>query len=364
MRIHRKVGRFRAVTAAVVLAIGALAIPSSAVPASTRSAVARDTQQAPVEAGCTPAFPNVVPNWQQTFSQRGVTLCQGNGADGVDDAYVQIIDLNAGAKIRLASDPCEACGIADPFNPRFTDLKYNKRTAPEWFTWVKDNVDLPGPDRLFSTSNGSFFRGSSGNTVPEQISLPEMHNVVNLPDGAQSVWTWGWAFDTCPENPEPFCHVDPGWNNGPKKAIHFGDTTATKQNVQILDFPRHYEDGNVQALFFGVLGDELRIKGDATVGYTTEANSATDRRTFVGTDLARNTVYILNTSEQFNNFDTSQILASFGGSGNQIQLDGGGSTQLAVDANLDGIPGTVVESDDIFGERTVPDTLAVYLAPS
>jgi hypothetical protein len=331
----------------VGLAIGAHA----AVPASTQPAVAQQDV-------CTPSGPNPVSTWKTIVSTRGVTLCRGYEPPGISKAWVQIVDLNAGAKIRLINEGCQSCPYSDTY--RFTDYRYNKRTASDWFDWINRHVDTPEPGRLFSTSNASFFPDTEFNET-SPITLPESHHKATFPDG--SIYfhhTWGWAFDTCPHKPR-FCHDDARWK-APKIALSLADHTAPRQNVRMLPFPKHYRDKDVISLQGLADPDFERLEGDSIVGLTpTFVGEETARRTFVGVnhDIA-DTVYILNTNEFFTVGDAQSILESFGAVFT-MQLDGGASTQLyGPDWNGDGDRDTLVGS---YIGREVPDTLAVYLAP-
>jgi Phosphodiester glycosidase len=359
MRISKKVGRFRAVIAAVVLAIGALA----AVPASTQSAIARDTQPAAAQQDfCMPGFPNEVPNWAPRSLGGGVILCEGTDTFGLTDAWVQIVDLNAGAKVRLISESCPACPFDDTED--FSDLQYHKRTAPEWFDLIENKppTSPPSTGELFSTSNGSFFTDTSAGPA-SPLSLPEESLIEKLPNGdALTESTVGKAWEG----------GDDAWDS-PKRAISFGDHTASRQKVEmILDFPMHYTRNDFLELVSGVPPGECcvdwdRIYGDQTVGFTPDfvPGDLESRRTYVGVDSsvgAANTVYILTTDADFSNEEAQIMLASFGAAVS-VQLDGGSSTQLyGPDLDDDGEGDNLVTPFPDIG-RTVPDTLAVYLAP-
>jgi Phosphodiester glycosidase len=348
MRIHRKVGRLPAVMATAILAVGMLA----AVPASTQTAIAR---AAPAEAGCNPSD-NAVPEWRTITSGPGVTLCQGLSTFGFDDAYVQIVDLSAGAKVRLISEHCEECPFSD--KTRSTDAQFHKRTASEWYDWIQSNEDTPSPSRLFSTSNASFFTDTSNDTSP--ISLPMYHHVATIDGDVFLDGTHGWAYATGTDG-DPG-NDDPAWGS-PKLAISFGDALSPLQKVEMLTFPMHYTDAEVNSLAgINPLNFE-RLQGDSTVGFTPDFDGGTgsNRRTYVGVDSnIASKVYILNTNENFTVGEATTILESFGAAA-EIQLDGGGSTQMTADWDQDGDVNELVESD-VIPDRTVPNTLAVYFA--
>jgi Phosphodiester glycosidase len=323
MSVYRKVGRFRVVVSAVALAIVALA----ALPA----------QPAVAEDACTDAVNSLV--WQTIFNSRGVTMCLGNDSTAPEfDAYVQIIDLNAGAKVRLESDACNQDGCPGEADPTHADLYYHKRTAGDWYDWIKSHETVPAASRLFSTSNASFFTTLSGDV--STLSLPESHNV--NPSTGELQYTWGGAY---------VHRDDPAWNN-PKLAILLGNANTTKQNINMTSFPTHYTDSDVQSILFN------DFWGDATVAYPTTIGAGASPRTIVGVDedSGASKFYVLNTSKDFTITEAQQILSSFGATFT-MQFDGGGSTQLYSNGSY------LVDSDDIGFDRVVPEALAVYLAP-
>jgi hypothetical protein len=338
MRIHRKHGRFRAVIAAVVVAVGVLA------------AVSASTQPALAQASCTPSVQNVIPQWgtvQPQGPSGGITLCLGvTPGVGIQDAYLQIVDLSAGAHVRLWEDTANAtCG-----DSACDFTAYPVRTVPDWATWIGQNTGSSdsNPAKLYSVSNAGFFTDTSG--APSGLSLPFEH-LATQPDGTVSgAVEQGFALSH---------NSDHAWGS-PKRAITFGDTINTPQEVHTFDFPQTCSDPTCTHYTFGDVFQTLgptsgNSEWDSTVGFKPDFNSglANARRTYVGVSPSGtgpiSKVYILDTTLGVTVTQAQAILESFG-SQLETQLDGGGSTQLWGNggANL------------IAPNRGVPQVLAVY----
>jgi Phosphodiester glycosidase len=336
MSIHRKRGRLRAAIAAAALAAGAL------------TAVSTSAQPAAAAGACTPLFPNAISNWgvATVNSPTGVTLCVGKNSD-LPDAYVQIVDLTAGAKVRLWEDighgVCgdQACDFG----------AFPVKTAQDWATWIGLNTSRPDASTLFSVSNAGFFTDTSGN--PSPLSLAFEHEQLQ-PDGTIDDYIdKGLAFTL---------NTNPAWDE-PKRAITFGDTLSTPehpvQQVHMSDFPLHYTFDDILQNFRAIDSpcNAASCEFDATVGLTPDFSGGTGakRRTYVGvsagTEQGITTVYILTTLNDYTVSDAQQILESFG-SQLEMQLDGGNSTQLFADGR------DLIDSP--IG-RKVPMVLAVYV---
>lgn len=332
MSIRRKVGRFRVLMAAVLLAISTLvAVPAAAPPAHA--------QQDP----CTPSGPNIIQTWSVLYDDRGVTLCGGATPTEPDLqlAYVQIVDLAAGAKLRLISDAVSG----QPDFPTPGRL-FNKRETYQWYDWIQSNVNTPAPGRLFSTTNASFFTNTSGSTTP--LSLPEL-------SGGFPNLTLGWAYGD---------NGDPAWD-ALKAALVIGNPNSTPQDVNIRGFPTNYNDFDV-ATVFNISGTDqspIICDGtdcwDGTVAFDPlyQLVDPVARRTMVGVSPGDpvTKVYILTTTNISVTLDQAQDIIKSFGSQLEIQVDGGGSTQMW--SPLGGVGGTPPIG------RALPDVFAVYLAP-
>jgi hypothetical protein len=337
--------------AAVVL-VGAAFI--SAGPVASAAVVSAQPGAALVDT-CTPSFQNdVIPQWGTVAPQGpsgGITLCVGTtvGIPG-NDAFVQIVDLSAGAKVRMWADLCPLgqCSGGDD--------KYLVRTAPDWANWIGLNTITPNADRLYSVSNAGHFSTLSGE--PTRLSLPFFQLRLNeggIPgNGGFALVDDGGALNNT---------TDPAWDS-PKRAITFGDTLTTPQGpvqeVHMFDFPTHYTHDDVASPPFEpaqITCGSTCPDWDATVGFTPDRDDDTGpaRRTYVGVSPtggdAITKVYILNTAIDVTVGQAQNILKSFG-SQLELQLDGGTSTQLWGNGGAHLIDAPIV--------REVPQGLAVY----
>src|SRR5690242_7128542 len=68
---------------------------------------------------------------------RGVTMCEAFGGpfNLLVRGYLQIVDLEAGARIRLLSQADETEG--EPWDPVSRTL-FEKRTAQQWYEWIEN----------------------------------------------------------------------------------------------------------------------------------------------------------------------------------------------------------------------------------
>lgn len=321
MGVRRKLGWLGLLLAGVLAAVGGLAAPAASEPVVEQNA-------------CAPLWSNDIANWTTIYDDRGVTACKGTGIIGNSEAYLQIVDLAAGAKLRRVGECASPCTGGDP--PYNTSLQYNKRKAPDWFDWVKNNVNWPPSSRLFSVSNASFLIDTSSSTTA--LSLPAYHNIVNEPTYGSGLFTAGWAFAH---------HEDAAWD-ALKRALLIGNAKASTQTVSIQEFPTHYTDTDLSL----ILSD---MYGDALVGFQPLYGVVDPQswRSFIG--VKGSEVYILNTEIEVELQQANDIIRSFGAL-TTMQLDGGRSTQVHIDP-----PGGNRMGFD--HNREVPDVLAVYLAP-
>ncbi|NDL59517.1 phosphodiester glycosidase family protein [Phytoactinopolyspora mesophila] len=339
MRFRRKGGWFRAVIAiigAAFLAIGMLALPGSTQPPST--------QPAPAQQGCTPNQPNGIPHWYNLHDERGVTLCRGEVLSGpppeVPAAVLQIVDLEAGANVSLVSEAVDIGSGAS------TDNEFYKRLAIDWFDWIESRAAAPAPSRLFSTTNASFFTDTSGDRTALSLPQDSLQWPTDFPFPVANR-TYGAALGD---------HDDPAWG-GLKRALKIGNPGNTPQFVSIEEFPTEYDEADVEATFGGFMNPQCG-GGDCiygTVGFQPLyeiSGPGVSGRTFVGV-VPGSKMYILSLDTPVTIEDANEILQSFG-SIMAIQLDGGGSTQMYAEGYVE-IPSAI--------GRTVPDVLAVYLAP-
>jgi Phosphodiester glycosidase len=308
-------GRARRPRAAIarVLAIIALAL----VPAAAAE---------PASAAC-PGFTSLgVSTWVEDFNARGVQLCRGD--NGGVQAYMTIIDLAAGAKVRLVSQTASGQSPGTPA----TDWRFNKRTVRSWWDYFIANVGIPSSSRqLFSVTNGSFFIDTESATSTP-MSLPHV-------TGA-SIRTHGWALGH---------QGDFAWN-APKRYLRFGHPGTTPQSVAIGTFPTHYTPNDIATFLLGY---------DGTVGYEPLycSNCGPARRNMLG--KAGNKLYLITTSRPYLLSEVQAIIQQFaGGLATTVQLDGGGSSQMY------SRHGEIVScAPPLCGVREVPEALGVFMAP-
>lgn len=336
MTVRRKVGRFGVLLGGALLTAGALVLPSS-----TQSAQAQDA--------CTPDWETVAGDWNVMYDDRGVTLCR-TSLVGTSLSTMQIVDLAAGAKVRLISDHAA---------PRINSY-YNKRQASEWFDWIPSNTDRPSPALRFSTTNASFFTLTSEPVTPFALPhtarqwYPDCPPLIGEESPCEYTHTQiAVAFDS-PDNPD--------WH-APKRMLTIGDPDAqlAEQDVEIGAFPTHYD---ILDVFDGLT--KGGASWDGTVGFDPlyEASGPGDEsnRTYAAVNGSK--LYILTMTgvpvvAGFTVDEAKDVIESFAGSSaNSIQLDGGGSTQMYADWG----EGPLDISSYI--NRPVPDVLAVYLSPS
>jgi hypothetical protein len=316
----------------------------------------------PCPSGETPA--GGIDEWETDFPREydragGVTLCEASGGFlGADTmGYLQIVDLNDGARIRLVA-------TADPRSPehgRFeTETLFTKRTAEEWYEWITSlnpweeefnyhNYDLtfPAQRQLFSVTNAGFFSRTE-NGVPTEVPFP--------------LWTargddsMGVSFNR---------GIGDFDYEAPKVGLMIGSPIEPEtQDVEIETFPTNYEYYLLE--YLGHVGGEPYINTwDAMVSFTPEVvvgeagEEYKNRRNYLG--IYDNIVYIFTSDNRYTNDETVRIMEEIQPNMEMIQLDGGGSAQFytrengAMDSSIPNVP-------PIYENRQVASVLAVYRA--
>jgi hypothetical protein len=283
----------------------------------------------------------IIDEWKEVYRNRGVTLCKGVEYTIVGErlrAYVQIVDFNEGAKMRIMSE------VAPPSTPGNPATTFRVRTAADWYPWVKLNVSTPNPSLVFSTTNASFHVNPD---VDTPLSLP--HKKWN------QVLSTGWAL-THPG--------DVAWL-APKRKFGLGHPSNTPQTAYMAPFPSA-PPANTTYTLTDVLNG-LNGYWDGIVGVDPQHEFVPGqkaRRTMLGLrDLSgcwgcpQDRAYILTTAATFTVPDARDILATDFNTMWNIQLDGGNSTQL------ESAYGTITSGLCYINCRAVPDVLVVYLAP-
>jgi hypothetical protein len=298
-----------------------------------------------------PTFQAVGFTWDTKFNDGGVTLC--HGWDGSKAAYLQIIDLSAGAKIRVASEIDSVSST-----PWQGDTRFVKRNVPSWFNWVAfgGQVTDPSPVKLFSALNASFFVDDGNLDATTRLSLPEMVDY--------SVRSYGWAL----HSPGTGEQRDSAWDVDKVRldlsTPYPNEAPPSPQNqyAAICSFPTHYS--TTDPIFMNFC-DNLQYK-DAIVGFQPLAGvggnptpPGADPRTMVGWDGQSKIFTVQFPSATLN--ETQAFLQSLG-STSEIQLDGGCSAAFHAGARSTGFDGVDWDGESIPGvcPREVPEVLAVY----
>ena len=245
-----------------------------------------------------------VDHWEETYRDRGVTLCAGIAPElSVVNVNLQIVDLNAGAKIHIVSETAAGSGECYP------GTLFNKKTAEDWFDAIPNLGFAEPSENLFSTTNAGFFISTEGSDTTA-LSLPESRF-----DTCRSK---GWALATQYENPP-----DPAWDAA-KLRLWFGSYyTQGYQSAGIQQFSGHYTDYDA-GLYNAYQQDQLvafnPMEGDL------DQHSP---RTFVG--VRANKVYIISIAAYLTLGEVGYLTGGELGLSDLyyqiIQLDGGGSTQ-------------------------------------
>lgn len=337
----RREGRGRRATLAARVATACAALAAVlAVTAPTASAYVP----------CPAAIPSMnIDGWQTNWptagaDAKGVTLCLGfSGVPPMDRAWLQIVDLNDGAKLRLVSETDGAWGSSKP------DTSYQKRTADDWFSWIRDlddewddEVIAPGARRLFSTTNASFFKcsdltGCSTTTLPFPHWFSQAQDTVGVASGN-------------PSDPD---------HSAPKRSLRLGTLTNQDgdipvQRVTIAPFPTYYDWYDARTLLADENGSGEVGTSDATVAFAPDyVIGDSSRRNYIGT--YGNVVYIFTSHSNYTNAQVNEIMQQIRPGMYTMQLDGGGSAQFHSDYGH-------MDSNIPVLDRSVPDVLAVYRA--
>ena len=288
---------------------------------------------------------------------KGVTLC--HGVSGLSSkGYLQIVDLSDGAKIRLQTqvDPTSEYGSFHYGESHSPNTLFTKRTAYNWYQWIRRLPEeeevlpqsiRPSPSRLFSVTNGGFFKSDENNERPTKVPFP--------------VWNWGLqssfgvSQNAEEEGPDKLAE---------KKALVIGSGfrifgEETTQTVKVETFPRNYESGDPYTYLRNEgnpLGEEHEV-ADAIVGFTPEyvvgeaEEEYKNRRNYIG--VYQNKVYIFTSDSHYTNNEAWEVLREIQPGIQVVQLDGGGSAQFYSAYGEQ-------ESTVPVNPREVPTVLAIY----
>jgi len=240
----------------------------------------------------------------QILSGIGVALYKKDYAGGQPD-YVQVVDLNQGASIKLMTGNMASPGTGGgPFggnNPTFTSTSL--ATA-----WNKFNSSTSG---AFCITNGAFFSGPQYNPTPLAFALKQ--NGVMVSDGYSG-------------------------SSDPSGAVMMLELWGDRADIRPLTKDNLY--GSSAPNILGGLSENANKSASSYIG-----------RTFIGIDDTNgdslyDTVLIFNSSYA-RQTDASTVLRNFGAD-KVIMFDGGGSTQLRCGANA-----------YVSSSRDIPQTIGV-----
>lgn len=278
---------------------------------------------------------------------KGVTMCLGEeGIFGSDKGWLQIVDLNDGASIRLMGDREPTGPASHPYQP---DVVFRKRTAHDWYTWLQslnpnegENFwwTRPAARYLFSTTNASFFKDSD-NDHDTTVPFPRR-------DWGGLAASFGVSSTL----------RDSDWD-APKRGLLIGDPDpwdSPVQKVRVVNFTTHYVPADIPSLLMHVGGNVNNYDTvDYTVSFTPDYRvGGASRRNYLG--VYRNVVYLFTSDADYTNAQAIAIMQEINPNMDLIQLDGGGSAQMY------SLLGEMDSSIPIF-DREVADVLAIYRAP-
>lgn len=291
--------------------------------------------------------------WSQLWPPRGadakgVTLCHGTGLF-YSKGYLQIADLNDGAKLRLVSEidlDSPPPGKLEPYT------RYYKRTADDWYSYIRGGgSSTPDPSRLFSTTNASFFSDTDGPST--NLPFPHRFNHVHETWG-KTMYEEAWVkpAPVCPD-PEAFDYC------ASKTLLRIGTTAETPQRVGVGRMLNFFDAGQAEVMLrdgHSNYGPAWPGAADATLGFNpfTQVGDSEARRNYIGT--YGNRVYIFTSDTKYTNQQMYDIMQAIQPGMVTMQLDGGGSAQFHSAYGW-------MDSNIPIADRKVPDVLAIYRAP-
>lgn len=288
-------------------------------------------------------------NWQYRWptpgaDPKGVTLCEGFGSV-LRKGYLQIVDLNDGAKLRLVSQLDPSSPTPSKYEPY---TKYQKRTVDEWYSHIKNgnSIQQPATTRLFSTTNASFFKDSD-NGNPTALTFPHRFDLLHETWGAAMWERWGVP-TTCPDpNAFDYCAA--------KRLLRIGSPGDQPQKVGVEPSFTLYDAPMAEMLLRDGYQQPWQGSWDATMGFGPQVQVGDEaRRNYIGT--YNNVVYIWTSDKEYTNAQAYDLMQQIQPGMSVMQLDGGGSAQMHSEYGW-------MDSNIPVLDRKVPDVLAVYQAP-
>ncbi len=295
-------------------------------------------------------------NWQTHWptsgaDAKGVTLCQGFGSV-LSKGYLQIVDLNDGAKLRLVSKVDARSPTPSRYEP---GTLYEKRTADEWYSYIRAgrSVTLPATSQLFSTTNASFFKNAD-NSSPTALSFSHRFNYTHE--------TIGMLWREIRDNMPPTGFGCPGGMPAfpdvcaLKEVLNIGDPSVRgAQRIVIRGMLSFWDAPQAEYMLGDPDGLGVPQAWDATVAFDPlHTVGTTSRRNYIGFFLNR--VYIFTSDKEYTNLEAESIMQAIQPGMTTMQLDGGGSAQFhSAYGHMDSAIPVL--------DRKVPDVIAIYRAP-
>lgn len=290
----------KAVAASVIMIAGALAATAF-----------------PTEASAGVAGESCPSGWTARQDANGYQLCSTPYGIGAD-IFVHIVDLKVG-RVVIRTDPRSGVGTKS--------AEFTKRTVDDWWSWTLNYTVSPTGGQLQAVVNASFLTREETAFTP--VSFPQKVNGTVNSSGS---------------NPDTYAKRVFG--------LYQGNTKA-----RIADFAYKGND-------YATVQNNLSNVNSAIVGYAPDGGPTTDnaRKTYVGGrdtdgDGELDRLYILVSTADMTKAQTIVTLRDIFKTSANVQLDGGGSTQMKTRTVSFGSLGCLVPTR---GCRAVPDVLAIY----
>lgn len=289
-----------------------------------------------------------VAKWQTVYSYKAVTVCRGFDSSGIAVGDVQVVDFEAGGKMRVMSEP-------EPGQtPGTHQTEFDRKTGMGWFFWVQENVTAPPAGQLFSTTSSAPFdlvgTGSATMKFPEK----KWNALMSL------------GSDTA-------CHTMPDTGMSAKRFFGLSDPRVPGRQFPYVgnyDDPCQSDAATVTSEFSTYQGAPVSLF-DATVAFHPlyELNTGRGRQAFLGTRSTdglwtgtQDRAYVFTSSHSSSSYltvaEARALLVNDFQTMYNIQLHGPAAGYHSV------LDGRLAEAsaDDMSGVRGVPEVLVIYNA--
>ncbi|HVF14064.1 MAG TPA: hypothetical protein VM942_05650 [Acidimicrobiales bacterium] len=287
--------------------------------------------------------------WQTVYSHKAVTVCRGFDIAGAHVGDVQVVDFEAGGKMRVMSEPEPGQEIGT------SDTRFDRKTGLGWFWWAQANVTSPAAAQLFSATSGSPF--SLDATGRATMKFPQKKWNTLMSSGSERA-----------------CHNMPELGVTGKRYFGLSDPRLPGRQTPYID---QYEDpcqsapATATAALSGYHGRPVSLF-DATVAFHPQYETSTGqgRRAFIGTrsmdgmwEGTQDRAYVFTSSSIWPGYLTvgqaRALLVNDFHTMYNLQLDGASSGYHSI---LDGASAQDASNDE-SGVRGVPEVLLIYNAP-